>query len=207
MDNKKLYLFDMDGTLLDSMPIWKNLDKTFLASYNITPPENIDDIIAPLTLPECADYFITLGIQKERNDILSEIISLIKDEYHHNVSLKPGMYRLLTELHSQGHIICLVTTSEREYAVPALKNLKVYDYFDAVYTSTELGLDKRTPEIYKTICDKYNIQPENTIVYEDTLFAVRSAKGAGCYVVAVYDNDSDKNWEEIKKIADKTLHC
>ena len=100
---------------------------------------------------------------------------------------------------------CLLTTSEKAYAVPALERLNIYRYFDAIYTSTELNLDKRTPEIYKTICRKYNISPANTTVYEDTLFAVRSAKGAGCHVIAVYDNDSSAHWEEIKTIADETL--
>ncbi|HBA96558.1 MAG TPA: hypothetical protein DCZ23_00465 [Lachnospiraceae bacterium] len=201
-----LYIFDMDGTILDSMPLWRNLDNNYLSSYNITPPDNLDQIIAPLTLPECADYFISLGINKERDCIISEIISIVEDEYKNNVGFKPGMYELLTELYSQGQTICLLTTSDRSYAVPALKRLKIYDYFDAIYTSTELNLDKRTPEIYKTICRKYNTLPEHTTVYEDTLFAVNSAKGAGCHVVAVYDKDSGQYWNEIKQKADEVFY-
>lgn len=202
----KLYIFDMDGTILDSMHVWKNLDDNYLKSYNITPPDNLKQIVAPLTIPECADYFISLGIDKDRDYIVSEMISTVKNEYKNNISLKPGMYDLLTELYLQGQTICLLTTSYKSYAVPALKRLKIYEYFDAIYTSTELGLDKRTPKIYKTICQKYNTLPENTTVYEDTLFAVNSAKGAGCHVVAVYDEDSAWQWDIIKQTADEVFY-
>ena len=115
------------------------------------------------------------------------------------------MDSLLENLYKQGNTICMLTTSDRTYAIPALKQLKIYNYFDAIYTSTELKLDKRTPEIYKTVCRKYNVLPESTTVYEDTLFAVRSAKGAGCHVIAVYDEDSDKYWNEIRRCADETM--
>lgn len=200
-----LYIFDMDGTILDSMPIWRNLDENYLKSYNIVPPADLDQIIAPLTLPECANYFISLGVDRDRDYIISEIIDIVKDEYKNNVPLKPNMDSLLEKLYRQGDTICMLTTSDRTYAIPALKRLKIYDYFDAIYTSTELKLDKRTPEIYKAVCKKYNTPPERTTVYEDTLFAVRSAKGAGCHVVAVYDEDSDKYWDEIRRCADETM--
>lgn len=201
-----LYIFDMDGTILDSMYVWKKLDNNYLKSYNITPPDNLKQVVESLTLPECADYFISLGIDKDRDDIVSEMISIVKDEYRNTIGIKPGMYDLLTDLYLQRHTICLLTTSDRSYAVPALKRLKLYDYFDAIYTSTELGLDKRTPEIYKTICSKYNTLPKDTTVYEDTLFAVNSAKGAGCHVVAVYDEDSACHWDEIRQTADEAFY-
>lgn len=202
----KLYIFDMDGTILDSMPLWRDFDNNYLKSYNIAPPANLDEVVAPLTLPECADYFISLGVNRDRDYILSEIVDIVKYEYENNICLKSGMYDLLTELHLQGQTICMLTTSDKAYAVPALKRLKVYDYFDAIYTSTELHLDKRTPEIYKTVCQKYNTLPKHTTVYEDTLFAVNSAKGAGCHVVAVFDKDSEHNWDKIKQTADETFY-
>lgn len=203
--NNKLYIFDMDGTILDSMPIWRNLDINYLKSYNITPPINVNQITAPLTFHECADYFISLGVNKDRDYIISEMISIVKNEYANNVGLKTGMYNLLRELYLQGQTICILTSSDKSYAIPALKRLKIYNYFDAIYTCTELNLNKRTPEIYKIICDKYNTLPKYTTVYEDTLFAVNSAKGAGCHVVAVYDKDSDQFWDEIKQKADEVF--
>lgn len=203
--DKKLFIFDMDGTLLDSMPLWRDFDDHYLKSYNITPPSGLKQIVAPLTLPECADYFISLGINKDRDFIVSEVISIVSSEYENNIPLKPGMYKLLEELHNDGHTICLLTTSEKAYAVPALKRLGIYGYFDTIYTSSGLNMDKRSPGIYKTICNKYNIPPQNTTVYEDTIFAIRSAKGAGCKVVAVYDEDSALHWEEIKQTADEVF--
>ena len=179
---KKLFIFDMDGTLLDSMPLWRDFDKHYLKRYNITPPDNLDEIVAPLTLPECADYFISLGIDRARDFIISEVVSIVKDEYKNNIPLKPGMDGLLKKLHLEGHIICLLTTSEKAYAIPALKRLGIYNYFNAI-----------------------NIPPENTTVYEDTIFAVRSAKGAGCHVLAVYDENSAVYWDEIQQTADEVF--
>lgn len=103
--DKKLYIFDMDGTLLDSMPLWHSLDNDYLESYNITPPADIGQIIAPLTLLECADYFISLGINKDRDSIVSEIISIVSNAYQNNVPLKPGMGKLLEELCLEENII------------------------------------------------------------------------------------------------------
>ncbi len=205
--DKKLFIFDMDGTLLDSMPLWRDFDCHYLKSYNITPPAGLKQIVAPLTLKECADYFISLGIDKDRDFIVSEVISIVSSEYENNIPLKPGMYKLLQELHYGGNTICLLTTSEKAYAVPALKRLGIYGYFDAIYTSSELNMDKRSPGIYKAICSKYNISPQNTTVYEDTIFAIRSAKGAGCKVVAVYDEDSANHWKEIRETADEIFTC
>jgi len=198
-----LYIFDMDGTILDSMPVWKNVDEIYLGSHNIIPPPDYKKVIAPLTLPECAEYFRSLGVDKENKCIISDIIALVKAEYENNIQLKPGMHKLLHKLFLKEKTICLLTTSDKSYAIPALKRLGIYKYFNAVYTSTGLGLDKRTPQIYKTVCSKYGIPPENTAVYEDTLFAVRSAKGAGCHVVAVYDEAASGDWDEIKNTADE----
>lgn len=159
----------MDGTLLDSMPLWHSLDNDYLESYNITPPAGLSQIIAPLTLPECADYFISLGIDKDRNCIVSEIISIVSNAYQNSVPLKPGMGQLLEELYSDENIICLLTTSEKAYAVPALERLNIYRYFDAIYTSTELNLDKRTPEIYKQYAGNI-IYPLQILLYMKTHF-------------------------------------
>lgn len=205
MNNKELYIFDMDGTLLDSMPTWQNLDHTYLGMYNVTMPDDFHEKITSFTLPECAIYFESLGVPKSSKEILDEIISLVEDAYHKHIPLKKQTYRVITELYLYAKTLCLLTTSEKSYAIPALKRLRIYDYFAGIHTSAELGLDKRTPEIYKTICQMYDTAPENTTVYEDTLFAVRSAKEAGCHVVAVYDEASDKHWEEISKIADATI--
>lgn len=205
MNNKELYIFDMDGTILDSMPTWKNLDHVYLNMYNITMPDDFNEKIVSFTLPECATYFKSLGVPKSSNEILAEIISLVEEAYNKSIPLKRKTYRVMTKLYLYGKTLCLLTTSEKSYAEPALERLGVSNYFAGIHTSAELGLDKRTPEIYKTICQMYDTIPENTTVYEDTLYAIRSAKEAGCHVVAVYDKASDEHWNEIINIADETI--
>ena len=200
---KKLYLFDMDGTLLDSMHVWSDIDKRFLSKHNITAPDDFSEKIAAMTLPECADYFIELGVQKSKDEIISGFIKDVEEEYRLHIPLIPGMDDVLKKLHSEGHTICLITSSERSYIIPALKRLNIYDYFTEVYTSTELGMNKRSGDIYKKLCDMHGFSPEDTVVYEDALFAINSAKSAGCHVVAVYGSDSRDNFEDIADIADE----
>ncbi len=204
VNDKRLFIFDMDGTLIDSMSVWKKIDDTYLNAHDVKRPDNFSEAIASLTLPECADYFIKLGIKKDKEKILDEIMAMAYDEYSRNVKLKPGMLDLLKNLSGRG-TICLLTSSERPYAVPVLKRLGVFGYFDKIYTSGELHMDKRTPEIYRKVCALCGAPAQNATVYEDAPFAIRSAKKAGCRVVAVYDKSAGTHWKEIEEMADEVF--
>lgn len=200
----KLYIFDMDGTLLDSMPAWAHLGRNYLIREHITPPADLEKIIDPMTLQESAAYFQTLGLDKKTDDIVEEIMSFLREQYRLSIPAKPGMLPLLDVLSKrQNSILCVLTTSEKDCAIQAFKRLHVLSYFTDIYTSEELGLSKRTGEIYQTVCAHYGVSCADTVVFEDALYAIQSAKAAGCYVYAIPDEYSRADFDQILTQADE----
>lgn len=207
MKTAKLYIFDMDGTLLDSMPSWLHLGRNYLMHQNITPPSDLEKTIDAMTLQESAAYFQTLGLHKNTDDIVEEVMEYLHDEYRLSIPAKPGMLSLLQNLSQETDSIrCVLTTSEKKCVIPALERNHMLSYFTDIFTSEELGLSKRNSQIYLTVCNHYQISPSDTVVLEDALYAIRSAKEAGCYVYAVPDDSSASDWDAISSIADEIFH-
>lgn len=198
-----LYIFDMDGTLLDSMPAWKHLGHDYLLTQGILPPQDLEAKINAMTIEESAAYFQTLGLLKDIKKIRQEMLDLIYDAYYSTIPAKQEVADYLIYLSQNADTpICLLTTSDRDYAVQAMKRLNLYHYFDRILTSTQLQLSKRTGEIYRTVCSLYHVSPKDTIVLEDALYAIRAAKEAGCYVCAVPDASSQDDYDQICQTAD-----
>ncbi len=207
MKKAKLYIFDMDGTLLDSMPSWTYLGRNYLLRWQITPPDDLEQTINSMTLQESAAYFQTLGLNKKTDDIVEGVMTQLRDEYRLSIPPKPGMLPLLQDLYQNtDSILCVLTTSEQNCAVQALKRNYMLSYFKDIFTSEKMGLSKRTAEIYQSVCAYYQVSPSETVVFEDALYAIQSAKRAGCYVCAVPDDSSASDWETISSIADEIFH-
>ena len=204
-NNKKFHIMDMDGTILDSMPVWINIDDTYLISKGVTPPDNIARIVEKKTMMECCVYFQELGVNMTPDEIYEDIMSKIFDEYRYHISIKENIKKRIDEIIEKGEKICLFTSSERRCAVAAFERLGILECFDKIYTCAELGIKKTTPDAFLHICKENGFNPEDTYVYEDALYAVKSAKEAGCNIVAVSDPSSANDWEEIKSLADKIM--
>ena len=199
-------IFDMDGTLLDSMEMWENLGTLFLAKKGVKPPENLKEIIENKTLDESAEYFITeLKIEGTVSGIVQEILSLIHDKYYNELQMKNGMKELVLSEYKVGSKMCILTTSDRDLAAAAMKRLGVAHCFKEIYTAETLGMSKRKPDIFIKTCELMGFKPEETTVYEDALYAAKSAKKAGCRLVGVYDRVNKNDWQELKELADETL--
>lgn len=204
-NKKHFHIMDMDGTILDSMPVWINIDDTYLESKGVTPPDNIARIVEKMTMMESCAYFHDLGVDMAPEEIYEDIMNQIYDEYLYHVPLKGHMNELFEKIKKKNEKICLFTSSEKRCAVAAFKRLGILKYFDCIYTSAELGIKKTTPASFLHICSEHGYLPEDTYVYEDTLYAIKSAKEAGCHIVAVSDSSSAKDWNEIKSLADEVI--
>jgi HAD superfamily hydrolase (TIGR01509 family) len=204
MKQAKLYIFDVDGTILDSMKEWEYLGRHYLQAKGITPPDDLEAVLKVMTLEEGAAYFQTLGASGTAEQIKAEMLSGIYDAYRLTIPLKPGMKQLLTTLfQKQTAPLCVLTTSERDCVINAFTRLGILPYFQDIYTSSMLGMSKTTGAIYQKVCELYHTSPKDTVVFEDALHAIRSAKEAGCYVYAVPEASFQKDWEQIKAAADE----
>ena len=204
MDNK-LHIFDMDGTILDSMPMWSTIASDYLDSYDIAHDDGVNKLIESYTLENAAKYFIELGLDKTVDDIIKDIYDFSFNKYKYEIPAKPGMTELLKKLHESGDTICLLSASPVQCAKAAFDRLGVLKFFDKLLSCQDLETDKTVPETFINVAASLGFKPEETVVYEDALYSIRSAKAAGCKTIAIYDDFAATEWDEILKTADEIL--
>lgn len=202
-ENMKAAIFDMDGTLTDSMPLWKNIGVKYLESQGITPKEDLFSALKTLTLEESAAYFQKeYGINKTVQEILDGANDLLKYAYNNTIPLKPGVPELLEKLKAKGVFLCIATATDKHLAEAALKRLGILDYFSFILTCRTGDSTKRKPDIFYKLTEMTGEKPEDIWVFEDALHAAKSAKTAGLNVLAVYDDSGKRNEEELRELAD-----
>ena len=199
-------IFDMDGTLLDSMPVWDTLSEAYLLGKDIRPPVDLYEIIRPLSVTKTAEYFrAQLGLTLSTEEIVGEINGSIADKYIHEVLLKPYVREYLQQLKEAGVRMCVATATAKPLAVAALTRTGILPYFDFVLTCPEAGLHKDTPAFFQQALVRLQTPREETVVFEDALYAMRSAKAAGLYVVGVSDPSASVLEKEIRRTADQYI--
>lgn len=199
---KKQYaIFDMDGTLLDSMYAWKHLGENYLLSQGVEPPQNLRAILREQTLEESAEYFRTkLGVLKSTDEILAGIQQLIAKEYAEKIQPKPFVREYLQKLHREKQTLCIATATSAKLAMSALKRLKLDHFFSFVLDCSEAGRGKNSPDIYLLAAQRMGAQVEECVVYEDALHAAKTARAAGFHVVGIKDTFSANDEEELKTL-------
>ena len=200
--NFNAVIFDLDGTLLDSMYIWDTLAEDYLKSIGVEAKPGLCDAVNTLMMEDAAVYLkeeYALSYPTEK--ILDDIFAIVDDFYFNIASLKDGVLDFLTKLKNWGIKMCIATASERYVVEAALKRCRVYDFFDRIFTCSEVGCSKTEPKIFFEAAEFLGEQPKDILVFEDALFAAQTAKNAGFKVCGVYD-PSEKCTEELKSTAD-----
>lgn len=196
-------IFDMDGTLLDSMHVWIDIAPRYLKTKGITVSEEQRKLLGTMLLQDMANYFINhFGFTLTVDEIVAEIDSMVEEAYFYDVEVKPGVPELLSELKSRGVKMCVATASDRYLVESALERTGILKFFDHVFTCGEHNVDKKTPYIFDIAREFLGTSKEETYVFEDTLTSVKTVKAAGYPLVAVRDKWSEKNKEQIKTLAD-----
>ena len=197
-------VFDMDGTLLDSMTAWDGVGEAFLQSQGITPPDGLGRILAPLSFTQTARYFQSLGVSLDEEAILAQLNGCVERKYRESLPLKPGAKALVEWLSGKGVRLCVATATHPQLAKAALARTRILPFFAFVLSCKEAGCPKDQPAFYKRAAAMLGTKKEETVVFEDALYCVKSAKAAGFRVVGVFD-PSEPQADEVKNRADGYL--
>ncbi|MBS7299024.1 MAG: HAD family phosphatase [Eubacteriales bacterium] len=191
-------IFDLDGTLLDSMHAWDGVGERYLKSKGIQASPTLQDEIGSMSLIESCTYVKKqYNLEEGVDEILAGILKIVESFYFEEALLKEGVGDFINCLHSKGVRMCVATATDKTLAKAALERNKVIEYFDSILTCGELGCNKATAQIYNKALKALGTQKGNTVVFEDAFYAAKSAKRDGFIVCGVYDVSEDKPVKDI----------
>ena len=198
-------IFDLDGTILDSMSFWKTLSDNYLDSLGIEPEKDLNAKLLTMSIDQSAAYLKQIyKMDKSEAEIIEDINNLVGDYYLKEVKLKDGVGELLKFFSDNCVKMCVATATIKERAVSALKRIGIEKYFEDVITCSEVGLGKTNPKIYNEALKIIGTSKEETYVFEDAMYALKTAKNAGFNTVGIYD-ESEENQAELETLSDVYL--
>ena len=195
-------IFDLDGTLLDSMFIWDTIGEEYLRSLGKEPHEDLKETFMTLTLEEAAEYYREhYGVTLSVKEIVDGVNAMVEQTYRTKVTLKPGIAEYLAWLKENGVRMCVATVTDRYLVEETLDRLGVRHYFSEIFTCAEVGFGKDKPIIYQKALEHLGTEKSDTYVFEDLPFALNTAKTDGFPTVGVYDRH-EAHQDEMKELAD-----
>lgn len=198
-------IFDLDGTLLDSTPMWYTIGKKYLAGLGKEAAPGLDDTIHAMSLYQAACYLRDeYGLNKTAGEIMADINNMISSFYFEELELKEGAAEFIRYMAGNGIKMCIATATDRPYVEAALTRCGIREYFSEILTCTEVGHGKDEPHIFRKGLEILGTERENTLVFEDSCYAVLTAAKDGFRVIGIYDSQ-EKRQEEIKAGAEKYI--
>lgn len=203
LETMKGAIFDLDGTLLDSMGVWRQIDIDFLGKRGFEVPTDYLQAITSKHFRDAADYTIErFGLKESPQAIMDEWFEMAVHDYTYEVMLKPYVREYLMQLKERGVKIAAATASDTRLFLPCLEHHGILDCFDAYTVTTEVRRAKGFPDIYENAAGKIGLTALDCVVYEDILKGIEGAKMGGFYAVGVEDIHSGYEKEQIQKEAD-----
>lgn len=200
MEIIKYAIFDADGTLMDSMHIWDTVDSAFLMMRGIKPRE--EGILRKYGYLNGVEYIIkNYHLDMTADEVRNDMMKILEYYYYNVATAKEGVREFLQKLRESGVRCAVATATDRYLMEPALQRNGLLEYFDAVFTTKEVGISKREPDIYNIARDFLKAD-ENTVIFEDAYYAIDTAKKAGYRVVAIEDYSAENERELIKEMSD-----
>ena len=196
-------ILDADGTLLDSMSIWQDVGVRYLARQQLQAEPGLAETVYDMSLPEAAEYLRThYKLMKSADEIVQGIKDIVRDFYYYEAVLKDGVKEFLQKL-ADHHIPAVVATaSDKDHLEHAFTRLGIRQYFSDIFTCAQAGAGKQSPAVYHMAAAYLKKKPQELYVFEDALFAIRTAKQAGYHTVGVYDEESKKDQKMIRREAE-----
>lgn len=200
-------IFDLDGTLVNSIDAWRIVDEIFMQRRNLPIPEDFYDRVSTLNMRQAADYVIAeCGVKDTPDEVINEWLELLEYEYGEVITMVDGAYEFLHKLKENGVKLALATASHRELFEPCLKRHGVYHLFDAFVTTDEVKRRKGFPDVYLLAAKKVGASPEKCCVFEDIYLGSVGAKAGNMHCVAILEEHSRDDWDDIKRVADMVIY-
>ena len=197
-----MFFFDMDGTLIDSNRVWKEVDERFLARRGIPYTRAYYEGVAHTILPLAAQFTREFcHLEESCQEIMDEWMDMAKDIYAH-VTVKPGVRAYLKQCRTEGRRLGVVTSSVPEHCHTALQRLGLEKYFESITFAQQLGLEKKDPPVWLEAARKSGVEPESCTIFDDSLSACRGARAARMRVVGVYDSFFARDEREMRSFCD-----
>ena len=196
-------VFDLDGVVLDSMSIWKDLGARYLLRRGLTPEPGLGELLFAMSMEQGADYLRTHYPLPPEEDVLAGLSAMLRDYYHNEVPEKDGARTALAFLRDRGVSVTAATSSPRSHVTRALERLGLLPYFRAIFTTGELGVSKHRPDIYHLAAQ--GVPPRQCLVAEDSLYALQTAAAAGYRTVGIFDANGEADQQGLRNAAEVYL--
>lgn len=190
-------IFDMDGTLLDSLSVWEHASANYLRTRGIELPAETEARLEHMSLREGADYLIEMfNLPQTPEALIAATIAPVRERYMKTIEPKPGVRELLARLHAQGIKIAVATAADTDMARGAFSRTGLLPYFEFMIDCNEVGEGKKSPKIYEEALKRLGTAKERTLVVEDALYALQTAKKAGFLTAGIADAYYDAAYED-----------
>lgn len=200
-------IFDLDGTLLDSMGVWHQIDVDFLARRGFAVPEDYQQAITPLGARDAAVYTIDrFGLKETPEALMQEWLDMAYEAYSQTLPLKPYAFDYVKSLYREGKRLSIATSSDRYLVMPALERTGLLPMLDAVVTVKDVSRGKGFPDIYEKAAADLGLEPAQCVVYEDIIEGIRGARSGGFFAVGVYEEQYRGSREEMERESDLYIH-
>ena len=201
-----MLIFDMDGTMIDSNGIWRDVDIAFLKKRNLPYTkeyyEGVAHTIFPLAAVFTKEY---CKLEESTDEIMAEWMEMAGDMYSTCVTVKPGVVAYLEQCRARGERMMVLTSSVPQHCYAALEHLQLLPYFEKIIFAQDLQMEKKNPATFRKAAEIMHVKVEDCTVYDDSVAACRGAKAAGMQVVGVYDEFFDMTWDEMQQVCDRCI--
>lgn len=203
LEGKEAVLFDIDGTLIDSMGVWEEIDRIYLKRYGIEMPAKLPEILSGMSIAQTTAYFRdVLGVKETDEKMVSDWNELAYEQYSQHILPKKSALSFVEEIHDRGIVMAVGTSNTRALAEVVLKRLGFFEYFACMLTGEDVKKGKPDPYIYLETARRVKADPSRCIVFEDIPEGLMAGSRAGMKTCGVWDRFSLMKEEDKRKIAD-----
>lgn len=204
---KRVYVFDVDGTLIDSMGEWARVIPSLLQDKGIPYPDDLIKRVVALGLPGVARYLTEyFPLDMTADEVLAHLFALFQQKYAEEIPAKPCVKETLMALKERGITLCTLTAGAHALFDACLKRLGLWELFDYCWSTEDFPTTKADPAIYTMLAERLGVTVEDCLMVDDSISALESAKKSGIYTVGIYDDFSKDNESQIRALVHRYIH-